>query len=76
MVSGALADYIPRAGTTVPSGAGGEADDQREQILGAVTLDGDLRITSCNLNAAPFAGVSVAPGTAFADLLPPGTCPR
>ncbi|MEU1299409.1 SpoIIE family protein phosphatase [Streptomyces shenzhenensis] len=89
MVSGALADYIPRAGTTAaedpaappgehharrPSGAGQESGG-REQILGAVSLDRDLRITSCNLDAAPFAGVSVAPGAVFADLLPPGDVP-
>ncbi|MGW2891908.1 SpoIIE family protein phosphatase [Streptomyces griseoruber] len=89
MVSGALADYIPRAGAAAaagragssgeddvppPTGTGGESDD-REQILGAVNLDRDLRITSCNLDAAPFAGVTVAPGDAFADLLPPGDVP-
>ncbi|MFI1051840.1 SpoIIE family protein phosphatase [Streptomyces griseoruber] len=89
MVSGALADYIPRAGAAAaagragssgeddvppPTGIGGESDD-REQILGAVNLDRDLRITSCNLDAAPFAGVTVAPGDAFADLLPPGDVP-
>lgn len=90
MVSGALADYIPRAGATAAagraassgehhaggpsSGAGGETDG-REQILGAVNLGPDLRITSCNLDAAPFAGVSVAPGAAFADLLPPSDVP-
>ncbi len=57
-----------------PLGAGAEPDD-REQILGAVNLDQDLRITSCNVDAAPFAGVSVAPGDSFADLLPPGDVP-
>ncbi|MFE7978325.1 SpoIIE family protein phosphatase [Streptomyces shenzhenensis] len=86
MVSGALADYVPRAGTTeAEDPAGAPADQQarrssgagrengsREQILGVVNLDRDLRITSCNLEAVPFAGVSVAPGAAFADLLPPG----
>ncbi|MFF4755381.1 SpoIIE family protein phosphatase [Streptomyces sp. NPDC002514] len=90
MVSGALADYIPRAaGTTAapgpaaapgghhtrrPSGADRETGG-REQILGAVILDRDLRITSCNLDAAPFAGVSVAPGDTFAELLPPEDVP-
>ncbi|MER6526881.1 SpoIIE family protein phosphatase [Streptomyces sp. NPDC001508] len=89
MVSEALADYIPRAGTTAaegpaappaeqhagrPSGAGRE-NGGREQILGAVNLDRDLRITGCNLAAAPFAGVSVTPGAAFADLLPPEDVP-
>ncbi|MEU1180182.1 SpoIIE family protein phosphatase [Streptomyces sp. NPDC005820] len=89
MVSGALADYIPRGGTTQaagraaapdeddarpPAGGVGESDD-REQILGAVNLDRDLRITSGNVDAAPFAGVDVAPGAAFADLLPPADVP-
>ncbi|WP_340373907.1 SpoIIE family protein phosphatase [Streptomyces sp. SS7] len=89
MVSGALADYIPRAGATAaagrvgssgegdvrpPRGSGAEPDD-REQILGAVNLDRDLRITSCNVDAAPFTGVTVAPGDSFADLLPPGDVP-
>lgn len=89
MVSGALADYIPRAGATAaaghagssgegdvrpPRGSGAEPDD-REQILGAVNLDRDLRITSCNVDAAPFAGVRVVPGEPFANLLPPGDVP-
>lgn len=88
-VSRALAGYIPRAGTTAaedpaaspgephaprPAGAGREIDGG-EQILGAVSLDQDLRITGCNVDAAPFAGVSVAPGAAFADLLPPEDVP-
>ncbi|MFB7496685.1 SpoIIE family protein phosphatase [Streptomyces sp. NPDC056161] len=90
MVSGALADYIPRAaGTTTahgPAAAPGghharrpSGTDQetagREQILGAVILDRDLRIVSCNLDAAPFTGVAVAPGDTFAELLPPEDVP-
>ncbi|MFG2789551.1 SpoIIE family protein phosphatase [Streptomyces sp. NPDC048419] len=89
MVSGALSDYIPRGGTaqaTGPAAARSEsrarrpAGDRREaggqeQILGVVTLDADLRITSCNLDAAPFAGVRATPGAAFAELLPPGDVP-
>ncbi|MFE2062541.1 SpoIIE family protein phosphatase [Streptomyces sp. NPDC059467] len=89
MVSGALADYVPRAGTTAaagrdapsggdharrPSGAREESEDE-EQILGVVNLDRELRITGRNLDAAPFTGVSVAPGSAFVDLLPPGDVP-
>ncbi|KUN79001.1 phosphatase [Streptomyces bungoensis] len=95
MVSGALADYIPRRGgaaaSTGPAASqgerrarrsaggggegGGEENGEQEQILGAVNVDRDLRITSCNLDAAPFEGVSVAPGTAFVDLLPPADVP-
>ncbi|MFI6249671.1 SpoIIE family protein phosphatase [Streptomyces sp. NPDC051016] len=60
-------------------GEGQESDrresDGREQILGAVNLDRELRITRCNLDAAPFAGVSAPPGSAFTDLLPPGDVP-
>ncbi|MFJ8794538.1 SpoIIE family protein phosphatase [Streptomyces sp. NPDC102462] len=89
MVSDALADYIPRAGTGAAEGAGaapaehhprrppsaGRESGGREQILGAVALDRDLRITGCNLEAAPFTGVRAAPGAAFADLLPPADVP-
>ncbi|POX52842.1 phosphatase [Streptomyces sp. Ru72] len=89
MVSGALANYIPRAGTTAAADPAASPDDHhagrpagadrksgsQEQILGAVNLDRSLRITSCNLDAAPFDGVSAAPGAAFADLLPPGDVP-
>ncbi|MEU1518706.1 SpoIIE family protein phosphatase [Streptomyces sp. NPDC005811] len=89
MVSGALADYIPKGGAKAAAGradspggddmrpprATGAEPDDREQILGAVNLDRDLRITSCNVDAAPFAGVTVAPGDSFADLLPPGDVP-
>ncbi|WP_330336061.1 ATP-binding SpoIIE family protein phosphatase [Streptomyces sp. NBC_00557] len=89
MVSGALANYIPRGGKRAGTGAAAPPDEHRdrrpacaepdnggqEQILGAVTLDRDLRITACNLDAAPFEGVKAAPGTAFTDLLPPGDVP-
>ena len=89
MVSSALADYIPRGATTAATGSAasqgerharqageeGRGSGGQEQILGAVNLDRDLRITSCNLDAAPFAGVNVAPGSAFADLLPPEDVP-
>ncbi|MER6630364.1 ATP-binding SpoIIE family protein phosphatase [Streptomyces sp. NPDC000987] len=88
-VSGALADYIRRAGTAEapgpavpqsdprtrrPAGDSAEAGGQ-EQILGVVNLNPNLRITSFNLTAAPFAGVSVAAGIAFAELLPPEDVP-
>jgi serine phosphatase RsbU (regulator of sigma subunit)/anti-sigma regulatory factor (Ser/Thr protein kinase) len=89
MVSGALANYIPRGGKRAGTGSAAPPDDRRdrrpacsepenggqEQILGAVTLDRDLRITSCNLDSAPFEGVKAAPGAPFADLLPPGDVP-
>ncbi|MER6537075.1 SpoIIE family protein phosphatase [Streptomyces sp. 900105755] len=78
-VSGALGDYIPKGGAKAVDeegapGAAGETDGG-ERILGVVGLGRDLRITGSNLDAAPFAGVSAAPGTAFADLLPPGDVP-
>ncbi|MFF3851369.1 SpoIIE family protein phosphatase [Streptomyces sp. NPDC002328] len=79
--SGAGADSADAA--AVPSGDShaprrshtGGGSGSGEQILGVVTLDPDLKITGCSLDAAPFAGVSVAPGAAFADLLPPGDVP-
>ena len=80
MVSGALANYLPRSGAAGeeharrPASAGGESDGP-EQILGVVNLDRELRITRCNLDAAPFAGVSAPVGSAFTDLLPPGDVP-
>ncbi|MGY4976537.1 SpoIIE family protein phosphatase [Streptomyces sp. 900105755] len=78
-VSGALGDYIPKGGAKAvdeerASGADGETDDG-ERILGVVGLGRDLRISGFNLDAAPFAGVSAAPGAAFADLLPPEDVP-
>ncbi|MFD4510359.1 SpoIIE family protein phosphatase [Streptomyces sp. NPDC058457] len=81
-VSGALGDYIPKGGARAAgerplrrlSGTGGEAEGG-EQILGVVSLGRDLRISGSNLDAAPFAGVTAAPGAAFADLLPPGDVP-
>ncbi|MGD1221496.1 SpoIIE family protein phosphatase [Streptomyces krungchingensis] len=89
MVSGALADYLREAGSTAARGPAamqsapgarrpaGESPENggQEQILGAVSLDRDLKVTSCNLDAAPFAGVHVAPKADFAELLPPGDVP-
>ncbi|MBY8340982.1 SpoIIE family protein phosphatase [Streptomyces spinosirectus] len=73
----AAAQNNPPSGPTAedPSEAGGGDRPEtggQEQILAVVSLDRDLKITSCNLDAAPFAGVSAAPGTDFAALLPPG----
>lgn len=88
-VSRALGDYIPRDGAAAaadpaapqddrsdpPSRNGDGATSGQEQILGAVNLDVDLRITHCNLDAPAFEGLMVAVGGAFADLLPPGDIP-
>ncbi|WP_028803772.1 ATP-binding SpoIIE family protein phosphatase [Streptomyces sp. 142MFCol3.1] len=89
MVSGALADYLREAGSTAAKGPAatqsapgarrpaGESPENggQEQILGVVNLDRDLKVTSCNLDAAPFAGVHVAPKADFVELLPPGDVP-
>lgn len=79
-VSRALAGYVPRPATDTShpavrpaggeeSGSQREADGQ-EQILGAVTLDRDLRIVTSNLAAPAFSGLSPVPGQDFAALLP------
>ncbi|MEV5958855.1 SpoIIE family protein phosphatase [Streptomyces sp. NPDC051987] len=78
LVSGALGNYLPK-GRATAAGRGarvpaGEAEGG-EQILGVVSVGRDLRIRGSNLDAAPFAGVSAPPGSAFADLLPPGDVP-
>ncbi|MFR9796510.1 SpoIIE family protein phosphatase [Streptomyces sp. MS06] len=90
LVSSALGRYIPRNGKAAASGAAEARDargndreggsgvpgpDRQDQILGAVNLDGELRITRCNLDAPVFAGVRAEPGTRFVDLLPPGDVP-
>ncbi|MFH8902578.1 SpoIIE family protein phosphatase [Streptomyces coeruleorubidus] len=89
MVSSALGQYIPRgaaaeaAGSAVSQGGGAArqhvpanpAPGRQEQILGAVNLDRDLRITRCNLDAPVFAGLDAATGCSFVDLLPPGDVP-
>ncbi|MFE6198046.1 SpoIIE family protein phosphatase [Streptomyces sp. NPDC057838] len=51
------------------------APARQEQILGAVNLDTDLRITRRNLGAPVFAGVEAPIGSPFVDLLPPGDVP-
>ncbi|WP_190198431.1 ATP-binding SpoIIE family protein phosphatase [Streptomyces djakartensis] len=90
MVSSALAQYIPRGGAAAAaadaadsqydrparrSAPAGAAPGRQEQILGAVNLDQDLRITRSNLDAPVFAGVEAATGSSFLDLLPPGDVP-
>ncbi|MFF4659050.1 SpoIIE family protein phosphatase [Streptomyces sp. NPDC001381] len=89
MVSSALGQYIPRGGAAAPAGSADSQDDRtarqrvpadpasrpQEQILGAVNLDRDLRITRCNLDAPVFAGLDVVTGSPFVDLLPSGDVP-
>ncbi|WP_432136132.1 MULTISPECIES: SpoIIE family protein phosphatase [unclassified Streptomyces] len=89
MVSSALGRYIPSGGAEASAGSadaqGDRSTSQRvpdnaaagrqEQILGAINLDRDLRITRCNLDAPVFAGLDAAAGSRFADLLPPGDVP-
>ncbi|MFF7557035.1 SpoIIE family protein phosphatase [Streptomyces olivaceus] len=87
LVSSALGQYIPpgaaAAGAVEARGDGGPggggtvdmAAEGQEQILGAVNLDRDLRITRSNLDAAVFAGLEAVAGTPFTDLLPPWDVP-
>ncbi|MGX1852480.1 SpoIIE family protein phosphatase [Streptomyces sp. NPDC055299] len=89
LVSGALGRYIPRGGAAAAAGpapAQGDRTTRRrvpddpavsrqDQILGAVNLDRDLRITRCNLDAPVFAGLDAVTGSPFVDLLPPGDVP-
>lgn len=90
MVSGALGKYIPRGDADddtednrdieESAASRGEGKLRRgagrpEQILGAVNVDRDLRITDSNLEAPVFAGVDPIPGMPFVDLLPPWDVP-
>ncbi|MGW0080983.1 SpoIIE family protein phosphatase [Streptomyces sp. NPDC003393] len=91
LVSSALGRYIPRGGASAASGPadpraqGGRSARPRppedpeagrqDQILGAVNLDRELRITRCNLDAPVFEGLDAMPGDHFVDLLPPGDVP-
>ncbi|GGR96245.1 hypothetical protein GCM10010269_38810 [Streptomyces humidus] len=89
LVSSALGRYVPGGGSAAaadpddaredrasdPPVSEGPPADRQEQILGVVNLDGDLRITRSNLDAAVFAGLDAVPGSPFADLLPPGDVP-
>ncbi|WP_432100377.1 SpoIIE family protein phosphatase [Streptomyces sp. WAC 04229] len=89
LVSSALGKYIPRGGAGTAAGAAGApgedtapvrvhpgpAAGRQEQILGAVNLDRELRITRSNLDAPVFAGLDVVTGSPFVDLLPPWDVP-
>lgn len=89
LVSSALGRYIPRGGAAAAAGSsdpqgdraarqrvhGNPTPSRQEQILGAVNLDRDLRITRCNLDAPVFAGLGAVAGSSLVDLLPPGDVP-
>ncbi|MGW5563018.1 SpoIIE family protein phosphatase [Streptomyces tendae] len=88
LVSSALGRYIPRgpAAATGPAESRGDpaagqpehehpAGGPPEQILGAVNLDRELRVTHLNLEAPVFAGLDAVPGSPFVDLLPRGDVP-
>ncbi|KIE26894.1 phosphatase [Streptomyces sp. MUSC 125] len=89
LVSSALGRYIPRGGAASAAGPADAQGDRaprervpdepeasrHDQILGAVNLDRDLRITRCNLDAPVFAGLDAGTGSPFVDLLPPGDVP-
>ncbi|EFL32823.1 magnesium or manganese-dependent protein phosphatase [Streptomyces viridochromogenes DSM 40736] len=88
-VSSALGRYIPRGGAAAATDSAGPRPDRparrrltsdpasgpQEQILGAVNLDHDLRITGCNLDAPVFEGLDAVTGSPFVDLLPSGDVP-
>ncbi|MFF9408061.1 SpoIIE family protein phosphatase [Streptomyces anandii] len=89
MVSGALGRHIPGGGAAA-AGAPDDAQDnhitsrrqpddaaagRQDQILGAVNLDRELRITRCNLQAPVFTGLNATAGSHFVGLLPPGDVP-
>ncbi|SDO94924.1 ATP-binding SpoIIE family protein phosphatase [Actinacidiphila guanduensis] len=64
------------AGGAGPAGGGPlDAHGDSEQILGAVTVDRDLRIISANLDAPCFDGLTALPGEPFAALLPHADVP-
>ncbi|MGW4549638.1 SpoIIE family protein phosphatase [Streptomyces violaceorubidus] len=88
LVSSALGRYIPRGGAAAAGSAespGDPGDNQPEhdhpavgrpeQILGAVNLDRELRVTHRNLEAPVFAGLDAVIGRPFVDLLPRGDVP-
>ncbi|MEU6773264.1 SpoIIE family protein phosphatase [Streptomyces sp. NPDC046759] len=89
LVSSALGRYIPRGGAAAAAGPADAQGDRtaprrvpdnpavgrQEQILGALNLDRDLRITRCNLDAPVFAGLDAVAGSPFVDLLPPRDVP-
>ncbi|MFE5260630.1 ATP-binding SpoIIE family protein phosphatase [Streptomyces coelicoflavus] len=88
LVSSALGRYIPRGQAAAPGPAGSPADPvgaapeqdlpaagRQEQILGAVNLDRELRVTHRNLEAPVFAGLDAPTGSPFVALLPQGDVP-
>ncbi|MFF0536146.1 SpoIIE family protein phosphatase [Streptomyces coelicoflavus] len=88
LVSSALGRYIPRGQAAAPGPAGSPSDPAgappeqdvpaagpQEQILGAVNLDRELRVTHRNLEAPVFAGLDAPTGSPFVDLLPQGDVP-
>ncbi|MFL9652733.1 SpoIIE family protein phosphatase [Streptomyces sp. PB17] len=88
LVSSALGRYIPRGGAAAagsaeargdPAGGrpehGHPAGGRAEQILGAVNVDRELRVTHRNLEAPVFAGLDAVIGSPFVDLLPRGDVP-
>ncbi|WP_193782885.1 SpoIIE family protein phosphatase [Streptomyces sp. E5N91] len=88
LVSSALGRYIPHGGAAAAGPAESRDDSgghrpehdrppvsRQEQILGAVNLDRELRVTHRNLEAPVFAGLDAAVGSPFVDLLPPGDVP-
>ncbi|OIK02090.1 ATP-binding SpoIIE family protein phosphatase [Streptomyces monashensis] len=89
LVSSALGRYFPSGGAAAAAGPADARGDRatgrrvpddtaaggQEQILGAVNLDRELRITRCNLDAPVFAGLNAVTGSPFVDLLPPGDVP-
>ncbi|MEU3983715.1 SpoIIE family protein phosphatase [Streptomyces sp. NPDC026672] len=89
LVSSALGRYIPRGGAAASAGSAGARGDRtprrrvpddppagrQDQILGAINLDKDLRVTRSNLGAPVFTGLEAEAGSPFVDLLPPGDVP-
>ncbi|CAM5290800.1 SpoIIE family protein phosphatase OS=Streptomyces tendae OX=1932 GN=GUR47_35675 PE=4 SV=1 [Streptomyces tendae] len=88
LVSSALGQYIPHGGAAAAGSAESQGDpggDQPEhdhpaggrpeQILGAVNLDRELRVTRSNLDAPVFAGLDAVVRSPFVDLLPQGDVP-
>ncbi len=88
LVSSALGRYLPHDRAAGPGPADSPADPaghppehdrhaagRPEQILGAVNLDRELRVTHRNLDAPVFAGLDAVIGRPFVDLLPQGDVP-
>src|SRR5690242_5319889 len=89
MVSSALGQYMPADGAAAAAASADPQGDnaasrpvpadptpaRQEQILSAVNLDRELRITRSNLDAPVFSGVEAVIGSPFVDLLPPWDVP-